>query len=416
MHAEGPKRRVVITGRGVISSIGLTVADFWASLMAGSSGIRPITSFDASDLPVRFGGELVGFEPTAYFPRKVTRRVDLFAQYALAATRQAVDEAKLTVDEEMEPRTGVVIGSALGANRLLQEHSLVLADRGVRALPPWGSAGSAIDCAASEVALQLHAKGPSSSATSACASSITAIGSAMRMIQYGLADVMITGGADNGVERLTISGAHMSRALSTRNEDPERACRPFDADRDGFVLACGSGMLVLEEAEHAMRRGAPIIAELLACAETSDAYHPVMPHPEGKGAQQAMRLALDAAGIQPSDVDYINAHGTSTVLNDQAEIIAIRSVLGAHAERIPISSTKSSTGHMLGAAGAVELIACTQAILEGMAPPTINCENPVDPDLNFVAHRPQRHDVTVALSNSFGFGGHNAVAVVRRWQ
>jgi 3-oxoacyl-[acyl-carrier-protein] synthase II len=416
MHDDRPRRRVVITGRGVISPIGLTLEDFWASLMAGRSGVKPIASFDASEMPVRFGGDIVDFEPTKYIPRKVARRLDRFAHFALAATLEAMEEAKLDLDEKVAPRTGVVLGSALGATNILYDSTLAMQERGYRVLAPWASAGSAIDSAASEVTLLLGAQGPSRAVSSACASSVSAITSALRMIQDGVADVVFTGGADNAVTPLQIGGAFMSRALSIRNDDPERACRPFDKDRDGFVMAAGAGMLVLEEAEHAMRRGAPIIAELIGCAETSDAYHPTAPHPEGRGAQQAIRLALAEAGVQPSEVDYINAHGTSTMLNDRAEITAIRAVFGEHAEQIPISSTKSCTGHMIGAAGAVELIACTQAILDGRVPPTINCDNPEDPDINFVAHRPQEHDVTVAMSNSFGFGGHNAVAVVRRWQ
>jgi 3-oxoacyl-[acyl-carrier-protein] synthase II len=415
MHADRPTRRVVVTGRGVISPIGLTVADFWASLMAGKSGIKTITSYDASEEPVRIGGEVVGFEPTKYLPRKVARRIDKFAHYAIAASTEALEEAKLSIDEDLSPRTGVLIGSALGANTIQHEGAITYARRGYRGMPPWISAGAAIDSVSSEVATLMNVQGPSSSVSSACSSSITAISAAMRLIQCGITDVMLTGGADNGVTSTELGGAHMARALSTRNDEPELACRPFDAARDGFVMSAGAGILVLEEAEHAIRRGAPIIAELLGCGESSDCYHPSAPHPEGRGAKQAMRMALAQAGLEPSDVDYINAHGTSTVLNDRVEIAAIREVFGAHAEQIPISSTKSSTGHMLGAAGAVELIACIQAILDSTVPPTLNCDNPEDPGINFVAHRPQERDVTVALSNSFGFGGHNAVAVVRSW-
>ena len=416
MYADGPARRVVITGRGVVSPVGLTVADYWASLLAGRSGVKPITSFDASEMPVRISGEITDFDATDYMPRKVARRIDRFAHFAMAAVLEAIEEAKLTINDELAPRTGVLIGSAFGANTIVHEAVLTVAKRGYRGLSPWASAGAATDSAACEVALRLNVQGPSGSVNTACASSVTAIGNAMRMIQYGTTDVMLVGGADNPVTEIEIGGAHMARALSTRNDEPERACRPFDTDRDGFVMSAGSGMLVLEEAEHAMRRGAPIIAELLGYGASSDSYHPAAPHPDGRGAQQAMRLAFADAGIQPSDVDYINAHGTSTLLNDRIEIAAIREVFGTHAEQIPISSTKSSTGHMIGAAGAVELIACTQAIVDGKVPPTINCDNPEDTAINFVAHRPQERDVTVALSNSFGFGGHNAVVLVRRWQ
>ncbi len=416
MNTGTGRRRVVITGRGVISPVGLNLGDFWQSLLAGRSGVGPITSFDATDFPVKIAGEVHGFEATDYIPRVTARRIDRFAHYAVAATLQALEEAKLEIDDDLAPRVGVLVGSGFGATLILHHSALNVTEKGYRGLAPWVSAGAAIDSAAGEVALRINAQGPSGAISTACASGTTSIGDAMRMIQYGSADVVLAGGSDNAVTSVDIGSAAMSRALSRRNDDPQAASRPFDKGRDGFVMAAGAGMVVLEEAEHAIRRGAPIFAEVVGYGASSDAHHPTAPHPEGRGARQAMRLALADAGIEPSEVDYVNAHGTSTVLNDRTESEAIRAVLGEHATTIPISSTKSMTGHMIGAAGTVELIASVQAILEGQVPPTINCDDPEDSELNYVPHRPQEHVTNVAMSNSFGFAGHNAVAVVRRWQ
>ncbi|BCJ33139.1 3-oxoacyl-[acyl-carrier-protein] synthase 2 [Actinocatenispora thailandica] len=416
MNPQSARRRVVITGRGAITPIGLNVADFWASLMAGRSGVGPITSFDASGLPVRIAGEVKGFDPTDWMERKVSRRIDRFAHYAIASTLQALEESKLEIDDELAPRVGVLVGSGFGATLILHHSAINMVEKGFRGLTPWITAGAAIDSAAGEVALRVNAQGPSGAVSTACASGTDAVGMGMRMIMYGNADVVLAGGSDNSVTSVDVGSAAMSRALSKRNDDPERASRPFDTDRDGFVVAAGAGMVVLEELDHALSRGAPILAEVIGYGASTDAYHPTAPHPTGRGARQAMQAALTDAGVRPEDIDYINAHGTSTVLNDRTESQAIRTLFGEHALRIPISSTKSMTGHMIGAAGVVELMATVNAMLDGRVPPTINCDNPEDTELNYVPHKPQEHRVDVAMSNSFGFAGHNAVAVVRRWQ
>ncbi|MEY9872147.1 3-oxoacyl-[acyl-carrier-protein] synthase II [Streptacidiphilus sp. MAP12-33] len=411
-----PRRRVVITGTGVISPIGLSTAAFWESLLAGRSGIRRIESFDVSDLPTQIAAQVRGFDPEQYMPRKVWRRIDPFAQYALAAAIEAVEAAKIEIDEELAPRVGVQIGSGYGASTVQQQVTLGLEQKGPRGIGAFTSAASAIDNAAGEVAIRFGAKGPSGAISTACASGTSAIGEAMRWIQYGTCDVVLAGGSDDSVTRSDIASACSARALSRRNDDPEHACRPFDRERDGFIMASGAGVLVLEEADRAMRRGAPILAELVGYGASTDAHHPTAPHPEGAGAQQALRAALADARIDASDVDYVNAHGTSTKLNDQIETLAIRKVFGEHATRVPISSTKSMTGHMIGAAGAVEAIAAIHAIRDGVVPPTVNCFDPEDTEVNYVPHTAQEHKVDIAVSNSFGFAGHNAVAVLRAWR
>lgn len=415
--AGAPPRRVVITGRGVISPIGSTTASFWTALLEGRSGVGPITGFDASDLPTRIAGEVTDFDPADYMPRLTSRRIDRFAQFAVAVALQAVEEAKLDLSASPERlrRTGVLLGSGYGPSSLLQESALKLRDRGHRAVGPYVSAASAIDSAPGEVALRLGIQGPSGALSTACASGTSAVGEAVRAIRHGYADVMIAGGSDDAVCPVDIASACMSRALSRRNDEPQRASRPFDRARDGFVMAAGAGALVLESAEHAERRGAQVLAEVVGYGATSDAYHPTAPHPEGAGAREAMRLALADAGIGPDDIDHINAHGTSTALNDRTESESIRAVFGERATQIPISGIKSMTGHMIGAAGAVELIATVEAIRTGMVPPTVNCDDPEDASLNYVPHHPQLHATTYAMSNSFGFAGHNAVLVVRAW-
>lgn len=404
-------RRVVVTGRGVVSPIGCTTGEFWDSLLAGRSGIDTITGFDASDMPTQIGGEVRDFDPSTYMPKRVSRRLDRFAQFAVAVAQQAVEESKLLV-EDVADRTGVLFGSGYGPTWLLQTSALAVRERGYRAVGPYVSAASAIDCAAGEVALDLGARGPSGAVSTACASGTTAIGEAARMIRHGYADVMVAGGSDDGVSPVDIASASMSRALSRRNDDPARACRPFDRDRDGFVMASGAGALVLEDLESARSRGAHILAEVLGYGATSDAHHPTSPHPEGLGARGAMRAALSDAGVDPREVDYVNAHGTSTRLNDQTEAEAVLAVLGERARQIPISSTKSMTGHMIGAAGAVEAIASVGAITTGWVPPTVNCDDPDIPGLDFVPHEARAQPTRVVLSNSFGFAGHNACVVL----
>ncbi|MET9800388.1 beta-ketoacyl-ACP synthase II [Streptomyces sp. NPDC006368] len=410
------RRRVVITGYGAITPVGLTVDEFWASLVDGRSGISDIEGFDASDLPVRIGAEVKEFDPGVYMPHKVSRRIDVSTQYGLAAAMQAVQQAKLEVDEELAPRVGVYVGSSAGPATMNYDTTIKLHERGARAVSPFFFATSGSESSAGEIALWLGACGPSASLTTACASGATSIGEAMRLIQFGVADVMVAGGTEAPVTRLNIAAAAACRALSRRNDDPARACRPFDKDRDGFVMGAGAGVLVLEEAEHARARGARILAELVGYGATTDAYHLTAPHPEGLGTKRAMRIALESGGLRPEDVDYVNAHGTSTELNDRSEVAALRDVLGERALQIPISSTKSMTGHLISGTGAVELIASVQAINHGVVPPTLNCEVPEDDQLNFVPSVAQQWDTDVVMSNSFGFGGHNAVLIVRRWE
>lgn len=413
---DAGRRRVVITGCGAITPVGLDTAQFWAALLAGRSGIAPITAFDAADLPTRFAGEVREFDPGEYMPSPAARRLSRFAQFAIAAALQAVEEAKLEVDEQLAHRVAVLVGSGYGANQLVHDAIATLQERGPRAITPYLAYTGSIDNASGEVATRLGATGPSGAIVTACATGSTCIGEGLRLIQHGTADVVIAGGADDAVTRLDMAAGASARALSRRNDEPERASRPFDRDRDGFVMGAGAGVVVLEEAGRALHRGAHILAELVGYGASTDAYHPTAPHPEGLGAKRAMRLALDDAALDPSDVDYINAHGTSTVLNDRTETEAIRTVFGDTAPGIPISSVKSMTGHMIGAAGAVELIATIHAIRSGVVPPTINCDDPEDPGLNYVPHHAQEHDVEVALSNSFGFAGHNAALVVARWR
>ncbi|WP_434599909.1 beta-ketoacyl-ACP synthase II [Streptomyces sp. A5-4] len=408
--------RVVVTGRGVVSPLGLSWPETWANLLDGRSGIGQLTGIETQDLPVRIGGEIKDFDPEAYLPRKIARRMDRSVQLALVAAEEAVRDAGLEITAELAPRVAVVLGSASGPTRSSVAAQEALVQRGPRAVSPFFFATSSVDAAAGEVSLRFGLQGSSTCMTTACATGSTCLGEAMRMIRLGVADVVIAGGVDDSITRLDINGAAMSQALSRRNDDPQKACRPFDKARDGFVMSAGAGVVVLESEEHAQHRGARVHAELAGYGATTDAYHVTAPHPEGLPAQRAARQALADAGVTPADVGYINAHGTSTPKNDTTEVKVIRSVFGDRAEAIPISSIKSMTGHMLGAAGAVEAIAAMEAIKTGQVPPTINCDDPEDPGLNFVAHKAQTHAVDVAVSNSFGFGGHNAVLVLRQWR
>ncbi|MFD8491828.1 beta-ketoacyl-[acyl-carrier-protein] synthase family protein [Amycolatopsis sp. NPDC059657] len=407
-------RKVVVTGRGVVSPIGHDWQTTWENLIKGVSGIRALGTVDVSGLPVRIGGEVVGLDVTE-LPLKLVRRTDSSVHIALVAAREAVRDAGLEIGPDLAPRTAVVLGSAGGPTKLSAAATAALADRGAKGLSPYYFPGSSVDSAASEVALYFGAQAASICMVTACATGATSIGEAMKLIIDGDADVVIAGGVDDTMTRLDITGAAMSRALSRRNDDPAAACRPFDRDRDGFVMSAGGGVVVLEGADHALGRGARIHAELAGYGTTTDAFHITAPQPEGLSAQRAMRIALGKAGLSPSEIDYVNAHGTSTKLNDTTEIRALRGVFGERATHLPVSSIKSMTGHMLGAAGAVELITAIETIHTGVVPPTINCHVPEDPEMNFVPHLPQRHEVNAVMSNSFGFGGHNAVLVARRW-
>lgn len=408
-------RRVVVTGCGVVSPLGQTTDDFWSALVAGRSGVGPITGFDASDLPVRIAGEVRDFDPTRYLPRTVRRRLDQYAQYAVVAGAEAVEAAKLVVDPDRADRIGVLVGSAYGPGHLIQRNLVTLAERGPRAVSPHYAAVAAADNGAGEIAMRLGARGPSGSLTTACATGASCIGEAARQIRHGYADAMVAGGADDPITRLDLAAAANAGALSRRNDQPAQASRPFDRARDGFVFAAGAGVVVLEDAALAQQRGAPILAELAGYGATTDTHHLTAPDPDGLAASQAMRAALADAGCDPAEVDYVNAHATGTRQGDRAELTAIRAVFGERAGETPVTSMKSMTGHMIGAAGAAELIATVQVIRTGTVPPTINCDDPEQPELDHVPHQARPHPVRVALSNSFGFAGHNAVLVVRAW-
>ncbi|WP_424890425.1 beta-ketoacyl-ACP synthase II [Streptomyces sp. XH2] len=407
-------RRVVVTGTGVISPVGHTAPEFWAALTEGRSGIRRISRYDADALPTPLAGEVVGFEPRAYMPNRTARRLDRFAQFALAAALEAMDQAGLEIGEELAPRTAVLVGSGYGPGQMTQTGVLDLDRGGRRAMTPYLASGGSMDSAAAEIAGHFGARGPSGAMVTACATGATTIGDGLRLIRHGYADVVIAGGSDDAVNPLDLAAAANVGALS-RSTDPARASRPFDRARDGFVMGAGAGVVVLESAGHAERRGAAILAELAGYGVTTDAYHSTHPHPEGIAAKRAMTDALADAGLRPEDIDYICAHGTSTPLNDSIESAAVREVFGEHAPRVPVSSVKSMTGHMIGAAGAVELIATVQAIRTGLLPPTVNCDDPEDPGLDYVPHRARPWRTRIAMSNSFGFGGHNAVLVAREW-
>jgi 3-oxoacyl-[acyl-carrier-protein] synthase II len=407
-------RRVMVTGYGAVTPLGHSVSETWSAMLAGRSGIDTVDAIDVTDLDVRIGGQVRGFTPGLYMPAMVSRRADPYAQYALAAALEACEHAKLVVDDRLAPRVAVVIGSGYGPVGSIYRAANRLRDKGPRAIGPFTQITTAMDSAAGEISMRLGTQGPSRAQSTACASGADAVGAAMRMIGNGEADIVLAGGADACVTTIDLAGSGNARALSKRNDDPAGACRPFDAHRDGFVMSEGAAVVVLEAAEVAEGRGATALAELIGYGASSDAHHWTAPHPEGRGARLAVNAALRDAGITGADVDYVNAHGTGTLLNDATETAVLRGVLGARVTQIPVSSTKSMTGHMIGAAGAVELVASIQALRTGDVPPTINCDEPIDPDINFVPHRAQHHEgMRIALSNSFGFGGHNAVLVVR---
>jgi len=413
------KRRVAITGVGLVTPIGLDPSSTWTALLAGESGAAPITLFDPSDQSVRFACEVKGFDPEAHMERKEARRADRFLQFALATAGQAVGEAGLAdgFGETPKGRVGVIIGSGIGGLPLLeQQHKKMLA-QGPSRVSPFFIPMFIADMSAGMVSMKYSAQGPNYATVSACASSAHAIGLAFRSVRHNEADIMITGGTESTITPLCVAGFASMRAMSTRNDDPEGASRPFDAGRDGFVMGEGAGMLVLEELEHAKTRGVPILAELVGFGQSADAYHMTAPAPDGSGARMAMERALEDADLAPTDVEYINAHGTSTPANDSAETAAVKNVFGDHAYKLVIGSTKSMTGHTLGAAGAIEAAICASVCRHGIIPPTINFENP-DPecDLDYAHGGVMERPVSVALTNSFGFGGHNACLAIRRWE
>jgi 3-oxoacyl-[acyl-carrier-protein] synthase II len=412
------KRRVVVTGMGAITPVGNDVAATWAAITAGKSGGAPITKFDHSSFPVHFAAEVKGFDPLQFMDRKEAKRADPFAQYAIAASVQAMQDAGLTDGSQIDPeRLGVIIGSGIGGLKTFEEQHDVYRERGQSKISAFFIPMFIGDIAAGLVSMRFNAKGPNYATISACATSAHAIGDAFRTIQYGDADAVITGGAEMTVTPMAIGGFANMKALSERNDSPETASRPFDATRDGFVMGEGGGIVILEELEHARKRGARIYAEIVGYGATGDAYHLTAPAPEGEGAQRAMRIAMKDAGMTPADIDYINAHGTSTPANDLNETKAIKAVFGEEAKRVSVSSTKSMTGHMLGAAGAVEFIIGALSTRDSIVPPTINYTTP-DPelDLDFTPNTAKKRDVRAVLSNSFGFGGHNVTLAIKRFQ
>lgn len=410
------RRRVVVTGLGAITPVGNDVATTWHALLSGVSGAADITKFDAAKFSVRFAAEVKGFDPLQYMDRKEVKRADVYTQYAVAASMQAVNDAGLAPGTYAPEAFGVIVGSGIGGLKSFEDEHDVYRNLGPSKISPFFIPKFIGDIAAGIVSMRFGAKGPNYATVSACASSAHAIGDAFRIIQYGDADLMLAGGSEAAVTPMSIGGFANMGALSTRNDSPDSASRPFDATRDGFVMGEGSAVVVLEELEHARARGARVYGEVIGYRATGDAYH-LTGQPEAhEGLQRSMRGAMKDAGIEPADVGYVNAHGTSTPLNDPNESKAIKAVFGEHAYRLAVSSTKSATGHMLGAAGSIEFLACTLAMRDGMIPPTINYRTP-DPecDLDYTPNVAQPRAVRVSLSNSSGFGGHNATLAVRRW-
>ena len=408
--------RVVITGLGTVSPVGNNVEDTWQALTRGQSGITTITRFDASDLKVQIAAEVKDFDPVALFGPREARRMDRFTQLAMAAAQQAIDDSGLVITPDNAHRVGSIIGSGIGGVGTLLEEAYRAASVGEQRVSPHMVPMILPDTAPGKIAIEFGARGPNMSIATACASSTNAIGEAAALIKRGAADAVITGGTEASILKLIIAGFSNMGALSQRNDEPARASRPFDRERDGFVAGEGAAMLILESAEHARARGAHIYAEVLGYGASADAYHITAPLENGEGAVLAMQQALADAGISPAEVDYLNAHGTSTELNDRSETFAVKEVFGEAAYQVPISSTKSMTGHLMGAAGALEALACVKAIETGCIPPTINYETP-DPelDLDYTPNEARTRDVRIAMSNSFGFGGHNASIVLGRF-
>ena len=406
-------RRVVVTGVGLLTPLGITTQATWDGLVAGRSGVGPITRFDADDFGVRIAAEVDGFEPTDWVAAKEVKKFDLFVHYAVAASEMALAASGLEITEANAERVGVVIGSGIGGLPLIERTHTALLERGPRRVSPFFIPGAIINMSSGLISIRTGAKGPNSATCTACSTSAHAIGDALLYIRHGYADAIIAGGSEAVISPLAVAGFASMRALSTRNDEPERASRPWDRDRDGFVIGEGAGVVILEELEHARRRGAPILAEVLGFGMTSDAFHISAPCDDGDGGARVMQMALQDARVNPDEVDYINAHGTSTPAGDRSETLAIKRVFGDHAHRLVVSSTKSMSGHLLGAAGGLEFAVAALATANDVVPPTINLDNP-DPenDLDCVPHEARERPVGVALTNSFGFGGTNACLVV----
>lgn len=410
-------KRVVITGMGAITPVGTGVEKFWENLISGVCGIDKISRFDPSEYNTQIAGEVNDFNATDFIDKKEARRMDRFTQFAVAATGMALKDAGLDLEKEKRDRIGVIIGSGIGGMETLWQQAQTLINRGPKRISPFFVPMMIANMGAGQVAISYGLQGPNLTAVSACASSNNAVGDAFKLLQRGDADVMITGGSEAPITQLSVAGFCAMKAMSTRNDEPQKASRPFDAERDGFIMGEGAGILVMETLEHAQARGARIYAEIVGYGSTCDAYHITAPDPEGEGAARAMQIALQDAGLRPEDVDYINAHGTSTPLNDKLETKAIKRVFGDHAKKMLVSSTKSMTGHLLGAAGAVEALVCVLSIINGVVPPTINYEVP-DPecDLDYVPNKARKKEVKVAMSNSLGFGGHNVTTVFKKYE
>ncbi len=414
--AELETKRVVVTGLGAITPLGNDLASYWEGLVAGRSGIGPITQFDASRHTARIAGEVKGFDPARHLSAKDVKRMDRFAQFAVAASKAALQDAQLTITDLNAEQVGVMIGTGVGGLRVMEEQQEVYLNRGPSRCSPFMVPMMIANMAAGLTAIHTGAKGPNSCPVTACAAGSNAIGDAFRLVQQGYAQAMICGGTEAAVTPLAVAGFGSARALSTRNDDPTHASRPFDRDRDGFVIGEGCGILILESLEHALSRGARIYGEMVGYGMTCDAYHMTAPVPGGEGAARCIQLALKDAGLTPDQVSYINAHGTSTPANDPTETQAIKTALGDAAYRIAVSSTKSMTGHLLGGSGGIEGVATVMAIAHDTIPPTMNLENPDEGcDLDYVPNQARQQGVEVALSNSFGFGGHNVTLVFRKY-
>jgi 3-oxoacyl-[acyl-carrier-protein] synthase II len=408
-------RRVVVTGVGLVSPLGTGVDKNWNALMAGQSGIGPVTRFDASDLPTRIAGEVKDFNAEDFIEKKEIKKMDLFIQYGLAASEMALQDSGLEITDENAERVGVLVGSGLGGLPTIEKYHSALLERGYKKITPFFIPMLIINLAPGHISMRFGAKGPNLSSVSACATGTNSIGDAYHMIARGDADAMFAGGTESTITPLAIGGFNVMKALSTRNDDPQGASRPFEKNRDGFIMAEGAGIVILEEYEQAKKRGAKIYCEIAGYGLSSDAHHLTQPAPGGEGAARCIKMALNTAGIDPREVDYINAHGTSTHFNDLSETMAIKAVLGAHARKVMVSSTKSMTGHGLGAAGGFEAVFVALTMARGVIPPTINYEEPdAECDLDYVPNEAREADVKIALSNSFGFGGTNATLAFRK--
>ncbi len=408
--------RVVVTGMSVVSPLGIGLEDFWSNLVAGKSGVGPITRFDTEGYSTKIGAEVKNFVPEEYMDRKEARRMDRFTQFGIAAVKMALEDAGLKIDSLDRDRVGVILGSGIGGIETLEEQHKVLLNKGPGRVSPFFIPMMIANMGPAQIAIIHGIRGCNLITTSACASSNNAIGDSLRLLQRGQLDVMITGGTEAPITPLAVAGFCTMKAMSTRNDDPAGASRPFDAQRDGFVIGEGAGLLILETLDHARKRGARIYGEVAGYGSNCDAYHITAPDPEGMGAAGSMKLALEDAGLSPDQVDYINAHGTSTPLGDKIETLAVKQVFGPHAYKLAVGSTKSMTGHLLGAAGGLEAVVCLLALQRGVIPPTINLHSP-DPecDLDYVPNEARKADLNIALSNSFGFGGHNVTLVFKKF-